>query len=60
MSLRVGYKASAEQFGPRELVDYAVNRTRRWAHHAYSPLSRADATGVVLENRLRARLTKSA
>ena len=24
MSLRVGYKASAEQFGPRELVDYAV------------------------------------
>ena len=24
MSLKVGYKASAEQFGPRELVDYAV------------------------------------
>jgi coenzyme F420-dependent glucose-6-phosphate dehydrogenase len=24
VSLRVGYKASAEQFGPRELVEYAV------------------------------------
>ncbi|MGH3872184.1 MAG: glucose-6-phosphate dehydrogenase (coenzyme-F420) [Pseudonocardiaceae bacterium] len=24
MSLRIGYKASAEQFGPRELVEYAV------------------------------------
>ncbi|WP_166351289.1 glucose-6-phosphate dehydrogenase (coenzyme-F420) [Phytoactinopolyspora limicola] len=24
MSLKIGYKASAEQFGPRELVDYAV------------------------------------
>jgi coenzyme F420-dependent glucose-6-phosphate dehydrogenase len=24
MSLKVGYKASAEQFGPRELVEYAV------------------------------------
>ncbi len=24
MALRVGYKASAEQFGPRELVEYAV------------------------------------
>ena len=24
MSLRIGYKASAEQFGPRELLDYAV------------------------------------
>lgn len=24
MSIRVGYKASAEQFGPRELVEYAV------------------------------------
>ena len=24
MSIRIGYKASAEQFGPRELVEYAV------------------------------------
>ena len=24
MALRIGYKASAEQFGPRELVEYAV------------------------------------
>jgi coenzyme F420-dependent glucose-6-phosphate dehydrogenase len=24
MSTRVGYKASAEQFGPRDLVEYAV------------------------------------
>ena len=24
MPLRIGYKASAEQFGPRELVEYAV------------------------------------
>ena len=24
MSIKVGYKASAEQFGPRELVEYAV------------------------------------
>ncbi|HET6737789.1 MAG TPA: LLM class flavin-dependent oxidoreductase, partial [Kribbella sp.] len=24
MSIRVGYKASAEQFGPRELVEYSV------------------------------------
>lgn len=24
MSLRLGYKASVEQFGPRELVEYAV------------------------------------
>ena len=24
MTLRIGYKASAEQFGPRELVEYAV------------------------------------
>ncbi|MDX6262992.1 MAG: coenzyme F420-dependent glucose-6-phosphate dehydrogenase, partial [Kribbellaceae bacterium] len=24
VSIRVGYKASAEQFGPRELVEYAV------------------------------------
>jgi coenzyme F420-dependent glucose-6-phosphate dehydrogenase len=24
VSIRIGYKASAEQFGPRELVDYAV------------------------------------
>jgi len=26
--LRIGYKASAEQFGPRELVDYAVRAER--------------------------------
>ena len=24
MTLRIGYKASAEQFGPRQLLDYAV------------------------------------
>lgn len=24
MSIRVGYRASAEQFGPREMVEYAV------------------------------------
>jgi coenzyme F420-dependent glucose-6-phosphate dehydrogenase len=24
MALKIGYKASAEQFGPRELVEYAV------------------------------------
>ncbi len=24
MTLRIGYKASAEQFAPRELLDYAV------------------------------------
>jgi len=24
MTLKLGYKASAEQFGPRELLDYAV------------------------------------
>ena len=28
MVLRIGYKASAEQFGPRELVDYAVRAER--------------------------------
>jgi coenzyme F420-dependent glucose-6-phosphate dehydrogenase len=25
MTLRIGYKASAEQFAPRELVEYAVH-----------------------------------
>ena len=24
VSLRIGYKASAEQFGPRDLVEFAV------------------------------------
>ena len=24
MDLKIGYKASAEQFGPRDLLDYAV------------------------------------
>jgi len=24
VALRIGYKASAEQFGPRELVEYAI------------------------------------
>jgi coenzyme F420-dependent glucose-6-phosphate dehydrogenase len=24
VSIRIGYKASAEQFGPRDLVEYAV------------------------------------
>jgi coenzyme F420-dependent glucose-6-phosphate dehydrogenase len=29
MSVRIGYKASAEQFAPRELLDYAVEAERR-------------------------------
>ena len=29
MSIRIGYKASAEQFGPRELVELAVEAERR-------------------------------
>lgn len=46
MSIRIGYKASAEQFGPRELLDLAVEAERRgldlvavsdhfqpWRHH---------------------------
>ncbi len=28
MSVRIGYKASAEQFGPRELLDYSVEAER--------------------------------
>ena len=30
MALRIGYKASAEQFGPRELVEYAVRLSSGW------------------------------
>ncbi|MFN8163668.1 MAG: glucose-6-phosphate dehydrogenase (coenzyme-F420) [Solirubrobacterales bacterium] len=46
MSIRIGYKASAEQFGPRELVDFSVEAEERgleiiavsdhfqpWRHH---------------------------
>ena len=46
MNVRIGYKASAEQFGPRELLDFAVEAERRgldivatsdhfqpWRHH---------------------------
>jgi coenzyme F420-dependent glucose-6-phosphate dehydrogenase len=29
MSLKIGYKASAEQFGPRQLLDYAVEAEQR-------------------------------
>ncbi len=29
MALKIGYKASAEQFGPRQLLDYAVEAERR-------------------------------
>jgi coenzyme F420-dependent glucose-6-phosphate dehydrogenase len=28
MAIRIGYKASAEQFGPRELLDYAIEAER--------------------------------
>jgi hypothetical protein len=28
MTLRIGYKASAEQFNPRELVEFAVRPSR--------------------------------
>ncbi len=42
MSIRVGYKASAEQFGPRELLDYAVLAERAglesvWISDHYQP-----------------------
>lgn len=51
MSVRIGYKASAEQFGPRELLDFTVEAERRgldvvavsdhfqpWRHHGgHSP-----------------------
>jgi coenzyme F420-dependent glucose-6-phosphate dehydrogenase len=51
MSVRIGYKASAEQFGPRELLDFSVEAERRgldivavsdhfqpWRHHGgHSP-----------------------
>jgi coenzyme F420-dependent glucose-6-phosphate dehydrogenase len=53
MALRIGYKASAEQFGPRELVDYAVlaeevgldsvtisDHFQPWRHHGgHAPYS---------------------
>src|ERR1700677_5072474 len=29
MALKIGYKASAEQFAPRELVEYAVHAERQ-------------------------------
>jgi len=53
MALRIGYKASAEQFGPRELLDYAVqaeevgldsvmisDHFQPWRHHGgHAPFS---------------------
>ena len=55
MTLRIGYKASAEQFGPRELLDYAVqaeqvgldsvmisDHFQPWRHHSgHAPFSLA-------------------
>ena len=55
MALRIGYKASAEQFGPRELLDYAVqaeqvgldsvfisDHFQPWRHHGgHAPFSLA-------------------
>jgi coenzyme F420-dependent glucose-6-phosphate dehydrogenase len=55
MTLRIGYKASAEQFGPRQLVDYAVlaeelgldsvmvsDHFQPWRHHGgHAPFSLA-------------------
>jgi coenzyme F420-dependent glucose-6-phosphate dehydrogenase len=55
MTLRIGYKASAEQFGPRELLDYAVqaeqvgfdsvmisDHFQPWRHHGgHAPFSLA-------------------
>ncbi|HEV7171461.1 glucose-6-phosphate dehydrogenase (coenzyme-F420) [Pedococcus sp.] len=55
MTLRIGYKASAEQFAPRELLDYAVQAERvgfdsvmisdhfqPWRHHGgHAPFSLA-------------------
>ena len=29
MSVRIGYKASAEQFGPRELIEFSVEAEHR-------------------------------
>ncbi|HEX5428574.1 MAG TPA: glucose-6-phosphate dehydrogenase (coenzyme-F420) [Pedococcus sp.] len=53
MTLRIGYKASAEQFGPRQLLDYAVqaeqvgldsvlvsDHVQPWRHHGgHAPFS---------------------
>jgi coenzyme F420-dependent glucose-6-phosphate dehydrogenase len=53
VTLRIGYKASAEQFGPRQLLDYAVqaeqvgldsvlvsDHVQPWRHHgAHAPFS---------------------
>ena len=53
MPLKIGYKASAEQFGPRELVDYSVlaeevgldsvmisDHFQPWRHHGgHAPFS---------------------
>jgi coenzyme F420-dependent glucose-6-phosphate dehydrogenase len=55
MTLRIGYKASAEQFGPRQLLDYAVlaeqlgldsvmvsDHFQPWRHHGgHAPFSLA-------------------
>ena len=38
MELKLGYKASAEQFGPRELLDLGVAAARpRWREVAHAP-----------------------
>ena len=45
--LRLGYKASAEQFGPRQLLDYAVSAERHgfdsvWTSDHYQPWRHTD------------------
>lgn len=45
--LRLGYKASAEQFGPRELLDYAISAERHgfdsvWTSDHYQPWRHTD------------------
>ncbi|HEX6547278.1 MAG TPA: glucose-6-phosphate dehydrogenase (coenzyme-F420) [Candidatus Dormibacteraeota bacterium] len=44
MTLRLGWKASAEQFGPRSLLDYAIEAERQgfdsvWVSDHYQPFS---------------------
>lgn len=60
MSIRIGYKASAEQFGPRELVEFAVraeeigldsvvvsDHYQPWRHHGgHAPFSLAWMSAV--------------
>src|SRR3954471_9135435 len=60
MDVRIGYKASAEQFGPRELLDYAVraeaagfelvtvtDHFQPWRHHGgHAPAAMAWLAGA--------------